>query len=104
MVTNNWQEHNAQHLAASLEWLRLRFMRLLGRGANPYVETSSAPATTTEPASFFHRVLGRNQMTQPPRALLPAATDENIEAEINRAAEKIAALESSQEKIGRAHV
>ena len=97
MITNNWQEHNAQYLAASLEWLRLRFARVLGSSAKPQVENSSAPVAETEANSFFQRVLGRNHTPQTPRALLSAMTDENIEAEINRAAAKIAELELSAE-------
>ncbi len=99
MIANNWQEHNAQHLAASLEWLRLRLVRLIGSAAKSQVENSSAQVAETEANSFFQRVLGRTHPhpVQPPRALLSAATDENIDAEINRAAEKIAELESSQE-------
>ncbi|MCK4787485.1 MAG: ATP-binding protein [Desulfobacteraceae bacterium] len=66
---NNWQQNNEQYLAAALEWLRLRLIRLAKSTAN----NPDAPSTSqSSKRCFFSRFNSKPSASSVPVATVPA--------------------------------
>lgn len=92
---NNWNENNHRYLAASLEWLRLRLMRLANKAAPPVPINLAQPQET--PSGSRWRFWEKPQDEAAPRALLPPAPDESFvtDEQLSRAAAEMASAEAA---------
>jgi hypothetical protein len=74
---NNWEENNQRYLAAALDWLRLRLMRLAHKTAPPAPPVNPVPPP--EPSSGSRRRFwGRSEDEVAPAALLLPAPDDSL--------------------------
>lgn len=92
---NNWQENNQRYLAAAINWLRLRLMRLAQQPAPIATLADTAPSPDSSPGGWW-RFWEKTESQAAHRALLPSApaaflvTDEHV----SQAAAKMAEAEA----------
>ncbi len=98
-ATSTWQENNARHLAAALNWLRLLLQRQAMRESSHLQVTPPAPAPVEpvvdepdEPSllkRLFRHGQGADKSTPMPAGLLLPPSDQSLEEQIAEAAKAV---------------
>jgi hypothetical protein len=99
MNVEAWQTNNSRYLAAAVEWVRLRLMRLAPAAADQAATIERVPVEVAS-ASIVDRLFGRPTSTAPLRAApsnapaLPAPSG-SLDEQIERAAQAMQELEAT---------